>query len=265
MADQRAFDGDVATRVVTVRVVIVGVCGVWQNNERSVIVTAAHCIFDDVSKAFARNVLFIPNQAETSGGGTDFDCSNDPLGCWAPAFGVVDVEWTTRTFPSNAKWDYGFYVVETSGAHLGTDAGSDSLEVAAGSMAVSFASPKFDDASAMGEGAADYARALGYSYSHDPSFMFCAQDLTLYSATNWWLSSCGLSGGASGGPWLQASSTPGEEKHIFSVNSWGFTSLPGMAGPRFDAGFAQVLTPPSLLPPATASLVHHSYHLILPD
>ncbi|KAJ1476952.1 hypothetical protein T484DRAFT_1906998 [Baffinella frigidus] len=210
-----------------------------ENNERSVIVTAAHCIFDDVSKAFARNVLFIPNQAETSGGGTDFDCSNDPLGCWAPAFGVVDVEWTTRTFPSNAKWDYGFYVVETSGAHLGTDAGSDSLEVAAGTPPLSFASPKFDDASAMGEGAADYARALGYSYSHDPSFMFCAQDLTLYSATNWWLSSCGLSGGASGGPWLQASSTPGEEKHIFSVNSWGFTSLPGMAGPRFDAGFAQ--------------------------
>ena len=29
---------------------------------RSVIITAAHCVYDDVNKAFARHVLFIPNQ-----------------------------------------------------------------------------------------------------------------------------------------------------------------------------------------------------------
>ena len=52
-------------------------------------------------------------------------------------------------------------------------------------MPVSFASPNFDDAQAMGEDAADYARALGYSYANDPAFMFCAQDLTLYSSDNW--------------------------------------------------------------------------------
>ena len=67
------------------------------------------------------------------------------------AFGVVDMEWTRRAFPNNAKWDYAFYVVETDGAHLGADAGSESLEVAAGTMPVSFAPPTFDDAQAMGE------------------------------------------------------------------------------------------------------------------
>ena len=38
---------------------------------RSVILTAAHCVYDDANKAFARNVLFIPDQAGTTGAGTD--------------------------------------------------------------------------------------------------------------------------------------------------------------------------------------------------
>jgi hypothetical protein len=75
--------------------------------DRSVIITAAHCVYDDANNAFARNVLFIPNQAGTApGAGTDGNCSNDPLGCWAPSFGVVDIDWTTRTFPENVEWDY---------------------------------------------------------------------------------------------------------------------------------------------------------------
>ena len=81
---------------------------------RSVIITAAHCVYDDASKAFARNVLFIPNQDQTSGSGTDSNCSNDPFGCWTTSFGVVDVNWTTRTFPDNIPWDYAYYVVPDS-------------------------------------------------------------------------------------------------------------------------------------------------------
>ncbi|MFP6837769.1 MAG: NAD(P)H-dependent oxidoreductase subunit E [Pseudomonadales bacterium] len=47
----------------------------------STILTAAHCVYDDVHNAFARNVLFIPNQADTTGSATDLNCNNDPLGC----------------------------------------------------------------------------------------------------------------------------------------------------------------------------------------
>jgi hypothetical protein len=89
-------------------------------NGRSIIVTAAHCVYDDVNKAFARNVLFIPDQAGTTGTGTDRNCSNDPLGCWVPSLGVVDVNWTTRTFPDNIAWDYAYYVV--SGRHINAHA-----------------------------------------------------------------------------------------------------------------------------------------------
>ena len=201
---------------------------------RSVIITAAHCVYDDANKSFARNVMFIPDQDQSSAR-TDRNCSNDPLGCWIPSWGVVDVNWTTRTFPNNIAWDYAFYVVADSGAHQGTAAASSALDSAAGSMAVSFAAVKNSDPSSHD----DFTHALGYSYSDDPNFMYCAEDVTTNGAVNWWLPSCGLSGGSSGGPWVQPMNTATGSGPIVSVNSWGYTNKPGMAGPKLVGTSAQ--------------------------
>ncbi len=200
-------------------------------SNRSIIITAAHCVYDDAHKAFARNVMFIPNQAGTSGAGTDLNCNNDPLGCWVPSFGVVDENWTLRTFPDNIAWDYAFYVVADSGAHQGTTTTTDALDGAgaAGSMSISFAAPSVNDGTA-GANTADFTDALGYSYNEDPKLMYCAEDMTTQGAVNWWLPSCGLSGGSSGGPWLQPIVAGSGD--IISVNSWGYTNQPGMAGPK---------------------------------
>ena len=191
---------------------------------RSIILTASHCVYDDANKAFARNALFIPDQAETTGAGTDLNCGNDPLGCWAPSFGVVDVNWTTHTFPDNIYWDYGFYVVADSGAHTaGLSASPDVLDSAVSPLTMSFNPPSV--------GA--FTHALGYSYSDDPNFMYCAEDMATEAAYgDWWLSSCGLSGGASGGPWMQP--VDSGNGAVISVNSWGYTNSPGMAGPRLS-------------------------------
>lgn len=200
---------------------------------RSVIMTASHCVYDDANKLFARNVLFIPNQDGTTGGGTDLICGNDPMGCWTPSFGVVDVNWTTRTFPYNIPWDYAYYVVPDSGAHSGATASSETLDVAAGSLPVSFAAVIHDDASS----AADYTHALGYSYKDDPKFMYCAEDMSTDASTgDWWLDHCGLTGGASGGAWVQPMDTTSGSGDMISVNSYGYVdnagnALPGMAGP----------------------------------
>ncbi|HKY93249.1 MAG TPA: Ig-like domain-containing protein, partial [Nevskiaceae bacterium] len=200
---------------------------------RSIVITASHCVYDDAYKAFARNVLFIPNQDATGGSGTDLDCTNDPLGCWAPAFGVVDKNWTTRTFPDNVAWDYAYYVVNDAGAHSGTGAWT-ALDAATGTLAIDFGAP------AVGASdASDYTHALGYSYSDDPNFMYCAQDMSALDAVNWWLASCELSGGASGGPWMQP--VDGGEGPIISVNSWGYTTGPGMAGPKLSGTSASCL------------------------
>jgi hypothetical protein len=198
---------------------------------RSVILTAAHCVYDDATKTFARNVLFIPDQASTTAPGTDRDCTNDPYGCWAPSFGVVDDDWTIRVFPDNIPWDYAFYVASDTGAHSGTDAGSSALDTAVGSLPVSYDPPT--------TGAVTHA--LGYSYSEDPKFMYCAEPVTDLDAANWWLASCGLSGGSSGGPWIQPMDAGTGSGPIISVNSWGYTNQPGMAGPKLSGTSAACL------------------------
>jgi hypothetical protein len=195
---------------------------------RSVVLTAAHCVYDDANKAFARNVLFIPNQAATTAAGTDLNCSNDPLGCWTPSFGVVDTDWSTRTFPDNIAWDYAWYVVSDTGAHSGTAASSSALDVAAGTLTMQFSAPFLND----------FTHALGYSYSEDPNFMYCAEDMTTEGSVNWWLPSCDLSGGSSGGPWAQPMDESEGNGPVISVNSWGYTNQPGMAGPKLSGSSA---------------------------
>lgn len=197
---------------------------------RSIILTAAHCVYDDQYKVFARNVLFIPNQDGTSAAGTDLNCNNDPLGCWEPSFGVVDSDWTTATFPANIPWDYAYYVVSDSGSHSGTHTSTDILDGEAESLTISFVDPGFANTTA----------AIGYSYSDDPNLMYCQEGLgTESSYNNWWLGSCELSGGSSGGPWLQP--VQDGSGTIISVNSWGYRDQPGMAGPRLNETSASCL------------------------
>jgi len=194
---------------------------------RSIVVTAVHCVYDDANGAFARSVMFIPNQDQTSGAGTDRDCLNDPIGCWTASHGVVDRNWTTRSWPDNIPWDYAYYVVPDVGAHFGAATPSDVLDAAVGGgQSLPFASD-------LSPGSP--VAALGYSYSDDPNFMYCSEGLSTTGAANWWLPSCGLSGGASGGPWLRTVAGDGA---IFSVNSWGYSNQPGMAGPKLATSSA---------------------------
>ncbi|NNL88386.1 MAG: Ig-like domain-containing protein, partial [Marinicaulis sp.] len=206
---------------------------------RSVIVTAAHCVYDDVAKAFATNVLFIPNQAETTGSGTDSNCNNDPLGCWAPAFGVVEENWANRTFPNNIPWDYAYYVVNDNGSHSGNGSGG-ALDAAAGALTIDFLPPNVND-NDPGEGSLDWTHALGYSYSEDPSFRYCAEDMTIEGGDSWWLPSCQMSGGSSGGPWVQPMNENTGSGPLMSVNSWGYTNSDGMGGPMLSGTTAQCL------------------------
>ncbi len=206
---------------------------------RSIILTAAHCIYDDVNKAFARNVMFIPDQDGTTGAGTDRDCNNDPKGCWIASLGFVDVNWTVRKFPDNVAWDYGYYAVKDSGAHLGPATVPEQLDApaAAGSLPIKFSLPWVDDSLS----AKDYTFGIGYSYSDDPNLMYCAEEMTIEGDVNWWLPSCLLSGGSSGGPWIQEMSVGTGFGDIVSVNSWGYTGSPGMAGPKLNGTSASCI------------------------
>ncbi len=219
---------------------------------RSIVLTAAHCIYDDANKAFARNVLFIPDQSATTGSGTDIDCSNDRFGCWSPSFAVVDPNWAGNLFPENIEWDYGYYVVSDTGSHTTLDltqlasfedgfTADLQLDATVGSLNVHFASAPVYDDSVVGTDSPGFTYAFGYSFADDPKLMLCADDLTTEGSVNWWLPICGLSGGASGGPWLQAVEVGSTNSHVVSVNSWGYTSGPGMAGPSLTSNSAECL------------------------
>jgi hypothetical protein len=107
-------------------------------------------------------------------------------------------------------------------------------------MPISFLMPYTNDGDPSAT-SVDFTHALGYSYSEDPNFMYCAEDMTTQGAANWWLSSCGLSGGSSGGPWVQPMDEASGSGPIMSVNSWGYTDSPGMAGPRLVGTSAECL------------------------
>jgi hypothetical protein len=190
---------------------------------RSIVLTAAHCIYDDVNKAFAKQALFIPNQDDGGGDSTDADCRNDPEGCWIIDHGVVDENWTTRTFPDNIAWDYGYYVVSDKEAWSTSDAYANP-----GDRALDDLGTLDIDTTARLD---DSAHALGYPYDVDPELMYCTEPLASENTYNgYWLGQCGLSGGASGGPWVQPMDDNGTGP-VFSVNSWGYTRQPGMGGP----------------------------------
>ncbi len=203
---------------------------------RSLILTAAHCAYDDVSKKFATNVLFIPDQDATNGSSSDRNCANDPYGCWAPTAAIVDRSWTTTSWPNNIAVDYAFYVVPDTGRHTpGFRTGTSAvLDTAVGSIPVSFTAP------ALGTG----TYGIGYPGANDPQLRYCADLLatpTLNSYGGLWLDGCGLTGGASGGPWLQPGGSTIGAGPIVSVNSYGYTNRVGMGGPRLHGTSAACL------------------------
>lgn len=168
-------------------------------------------------------------------------CSDDPYGCWLPAFAVVHEKWTEREFPETVEYDVAYYVIPNqSAAHEPgfKTTRSDVLEEVGEAFPVDFD---------WRHGEGTFLHSLGYSLDKDPAFRYCADDMsTLVGAAdyeNLWLSACGLTSGASGGPWLRDLDEHGTGS-IVSVNSWGFVDTPGMGGVNFatsEGGTAECL------------------------
>ena len=74
-------------------------------------------------------------------------------------------------------------------------------------------------------------------FNADPNFMYCAEDMTTINGTiNWWLPSCGLTGGSSGGPWVVTDDPKAYASTILSsLNSYGYSGVKKMYGPKFNS------------------------------
>ena len=130
--------------------------------------------------------------------------------------------------------------MKNSGSHLGTGTTSEGLDTALGSLPVQFNSPA---------SLTSFTHTLGYSYNADPSFQYCSEALGSTHVLNNDLAlgalSCGLSGGSSGGPWVQPMDTDTGEGPIVSVTSFSITRggirEPGMYGQPLSGNSAKCL------------------------
>lgn len=129
---------------------------------RSLILTAAHCVWDDVYKVFASNVLFIPDRDQintTLAGYIGRKCDADVCGCWTASAGVVLDKWTTVTWPKNIPSDFGFWIVDDLNAHTGNNcAATQALDAVVDPFKIDVG---FDIAGV-------FTYSFGYSYNYDP-------------------------------------------------------------------------------------------------
>jgi V8-like Glu-specific endopeptidase len=193
-------------------------------NGRSLVLTAAHCIFDESSGEFATKWMFIPDFDQSP----TFTCSQTQYGCWtANALVVHEGYATAGGFNTQATiHDFAFAVVG-GGGH----SGASQLDATVGSMplAVNGLSAPGQSAHAFGYPAAGRYKGKDLVYCAGQTFEDPFNDeLT-------WGLPCNMTGGSSGGPWLSNFQTTGGTGGLSSLNSYGYPGVQAMHGPKFNS------------------------------
>ena len=207
-------------------------------DDRAIISTAAHCMYNSDTNSFPTYVMFIPGQDDRDQHdmeSSDYDCLNDPHGCIYPTVAVISSKYEKASYSKSFEYDYGFYVAVDD--HPGKDVGPDK-DTFGGDvykpltpMGISFNGPT------LGQN----AHLFGYPGSRDPMFMYShgRVDESPVTKRGGYVACSGLTAGSSGGPWTHSDPSTGHMV-VTSVNSWGWTEgEPGMGGPGFDTGGAE--------------------------
>jgi len=197
---------------------------------RSLVLTAAHCAYDEANERFATNWLFIPDFDQSP----TFTCSQTQYGCWTASALVVHEGYATAGgFNTQATLhDFAFAVVG-GGGHSGTA----QLDTAVGG-AFNVAIPGFTSAGqtsyAFGYPAAQKYKGNDLVYCNGPIF----EDP--YNDELTWGLPCGMTGGSSGGPWLSSFNASTGVGALSSLNSYGYSGVHAMHGPKFNSDTADV-------------------------
>lgn len=193
---------------------------------RSIILTAAHCAYDETGGAFATNWMFVPDydSAAVSLNTSGSFCANTSLGCWtASALVVASGYATAGGFNDQAVvHDYAFAVVGAGGK-----SGTAQLDSTVGGHPIQFSAAS---------GAAD-TYLFGYPASgryKGKDLVYCRGPLGFdpLTANATYRVGCNMTGGSSGGPWF----TPfgGGSGTMMSVNSYGYSGITAMHGPMLN-------------------------------
>lgn len=195
----------------------------------SLVLTAAHCAYDETGGAFATNWLFIPDFDQSP----TFTCSQTQYGCWtADALVVHDGYATAGGFNAQATLhDFAFAVVG-GGGH----SGSAQLDATVGAFNVAI--PGF---TAPGQTAYAFGYPAAGKYKGN-DLVYCSGSIfeDPYNNERTWGLPCGMTGGSSGGPWLSAFDAASGVGALSSLNSYGYSGVRAMHGPKFNADTGDV-------------------------
>jgi V8-like Glu-specific endopeptidase len=194
----------------------------------SLVLTAAHCAYDETNEAFATNWLFIPN----FDGAPTFTCAQTVHGCWSAQGLVVHEGYATAGgFNTQATiHDFAFAIVGPGGK-----SGSAQLDTTVGSFDITFSS--FSAGTQM------------YAFGYPAAGRYKGKDLTYcagliffdpYNSNLTYGMDCNMTGGSSGGPWLSSFSTGTGVGVLSSLNSYGYSGVRAMHGPKFNADTGDV-------------------------
>lgn len=203
-------------------------------SDRALVVTAAHCAYDNATQTFATNWMFVPDYDSTPVAldRTGSFCANTRFGCWSATALVAHTNFTSQTaFTSQASMhDFAFAVLDAGGHNL------THVDAVVGSQPISLDPPVLGSR----------AHAFGYpAQSPYPgtrlitSFGALARDPQNLNRTYRLAST--MKGGASGGPWFAPLATATGSGAIVSVGSYGYTGMNVLHGPVFNAATADLL------------------------
>lgn len=193
----------------------------------SVIITAAHCAYDEAGDVFATNWVYYP-AFDTS---PSYSCAQATFGCWVGRALVVHHGFADReAFDDIAvQYDWAFAVVGSGG-----NGGSIPAQVDAyGAYGVNVTTTS--------------GPSLGYAFGYPAAGKYHGLDLTYcsgaigtdpYNNDNNWKIACDMTGGSSGGPWLRDTTDPASNATpgvVFSLNSYGYSGVKAMHGPKLNA------------------------------
>lgn len=204
------------------------------DSRRSVILTAAHCVWDPAT-GFATNWVFVPEYDTTPVRLTSSGsfCASTVHGCWSASAIVVSDNFASESgFTTTAiRHDYAFVVVEGGGKSGGQ------LDAAVGSFPISYSSVGAGaDAYLFGYPAAGKYKGTDLVYSRGPIGFDANTSNTTYRVTS------DMTGGSSGGPWFSSFNEGTGTGTLMSVNSYGYSGVTAMFGPILNSETSAMFT-----------------------
>lgn len=194
----------------------------------SLVLTAAHCAYDEVAKAFATNWTYIPS-FDTA---PTYTCSATTYGCWT-AVGLVVHSGYANAGSFNTQATIHDYAIAIVGAGGKSGTQLDAL----GSYAIGYpAISTGNKVHAFGYPAAGRYKGKDLTYCAGNTFN------DQYNDDATWGIACNMTGGSSGGPWLGGFDEATGIGTLTSLNSYGYSGLSNMYGPKFDAKTSAVVS-----------------------